>query len=415
MVLHRPCAAQEFYTPLLPRGISFVYQSLQDNLSRSLSDGTGALRPSSQHATAGRSRGSRHSMRQRPTSTLSTTTVLNPQLSLFVVFEKKVGLIRIVNSAVDEVALFEEPTAHSPRDSTSSMSFASTTSSSLSTSGLASLSGRRSRTSLDGFGLMKDNRGAWTLPAKLDLPAVATTTASASTDAWDTSTTIAAATSAGFPEGSPTAEQSQFNGSGGIYIVTRGKQSFALPCPLPADLQSTAPLLALSWRSHPTFVAPRVIDIDYGGGAGSAESSDSPATATPTSTTSTAARRRFLQFTAFGEDGLEIQETPLSSLFGNGKERSLRGEDPVVSEVDIGETGFLCSGGHWHRPYDAPLDLSRSYSMRSGVSFDSLATEEIVARLESDQGIYAWQRKGLEDWRVFWIGGVGDESRTDDD
>ena len=53
--------------------------------------------------------------------------------------------------------------------------------------------------------------------------------------------------------------------------------------------------------------------------------------------------------------------------------------------------------------------------MRSGVSFDSLATEEIVARLESDQGIYAWQRKGLEDWRVFWIGGVGDESRTDDD
>jgi len=357
-------------------------------------------------------------MRQRPTSTLSTTTVLNPQLSLFVVFEKKVGLIRIVNSAVGEVALFEEPTAHSPRDSTSSLSFAST-SSSLSTSGLASLSGRRSRTSLDGFGLMKDNRGAWTLPAKLDLPAAVT--ASASTDAWDTSTTIAAATSAsasaGFPEGSPTAEQSQFNGGGGIYIVTRGKQSFALPCPLPADLHLTAPLLALSWRSHPTFVAPRVIDIDYGGGAGSVDSSDSPATATPTSTTSTATatRRRVLQFTAFGEDGLEIQETPLSSLFGNGKERSLRGEDPVVSEVDIGETGFLSGGGHWHRPYDAPLDLSRSYSMRSGVSFDSLATEEIVARLESDQGTYAWQRKGLEDWRVFWIGGVGDESRTDDD
>jgi hypothetical protein len=365
-------------------------------------------------------------MRQRPTSMLTTTTVLNPQLSLFIVFEKKVGLIRIVNSAVGEVALFEEPAAHhSPRDSTSSSSFASS-SSSLSTSGLASLSGRRSRTSLDGFGLMKDNRGAWTLPAKLDLPAAAAAaTASASTDAWDTSTTIAAAPGAGFPEGSPTAEQSQFNNGGGsIYIVTRGKQSFALACPLPADLQSTAPLLTLSWRSHPTFVAPRVIDIDYGygGGAGSVESSDSPATATPTSaststSTSTAAgaRRRVLQFTAFGEDGLEIQETPLSSLFGNGKERSSRGEDPVVSEVDIGETGFLCGGGHWHRPYDAPLDLSRSYSMRSGVSFDSLATEEIVARLESDQGIYAWQRKGLEDWRVFWIGGVGDESRTDDD
>jgi hypothetical protein len=45
-------------------------------------------------------------MRQRSTSLLST--VLNPQLSLFIVFEKKVGLIRIINSAVGEVAFFED-------------------------------------------------------------------------------------------------------------------------------------------------------------------------------------------------------------------------------------------------------------------------------------------------------------------
>jgi len=208
--------------------------------------------------------------------------------------------------------------------------------------------------------------------------------------------------------------------------VTRGKQSFALPCPLPANLQSTAPLLTLSWRSHPTFVSPRVIDIEYTntnipGPMSSSSSSESssydststaaalaamamapaPVPALAARSSSNRRRRRVLQLTAFGEDGLEIQEVPLSSLFGNGKERLSRCEEPVVSEVDIGETGFLCGGGHWHRPYDAPLDLSRSFSMRSGVSFDSLATEEVVLRLEADQGTYGWQRKGLEDWRVF--------------
>ena len=51
-----------------------------------------------------------------------------------------------------------------------------------------------------------------------------------------------------------------------------------------------------------------------------------------------------------------------------------------------------------------PLDLSWSFSMCSGISFDSLATEEVVLQLEVDQGMYGWQWKGLEDWRVFWIG-----------
>jgi len=124
---------------------------------------------------------------------------------------------------------------------------------------------------------------------------------------------------------------------------------------------------------------------------------------------------RVLQLTAFSEDGLEIQETVLSPRFWRA-ERS-RGaaaaEEAVVSsEVVLGETGFLCRGGHWHRPYDAPLELSRSQSTRSGASVDTMATEEVVSRLELNQGVYGWQRKGLEDWRVFWIGGMGE---TDDD
>ena len=391
-------------------------------------------------------------MRQRPASL--TTAVLNPQLSLFVVFEKKVGLIRLVNSAVGEITLFEEPASQSPRDLGPS---SSTSSSTLSpTSGFASLSGRRSRTSLDGFGLAKDNRGAWTLPAKLDLPTTTsetTPTTATPVDTWDTATIVATdsnatatatATAASVEDFAAAKSSSSSGNNTSIYIVTRGKQSFALPCPLPANLQSTAPLLTLSWRSHPTFVSPRVIDIEYtnidigigiGGGGGAMSSSSSESSSYDSTSTAAALaamamapapvptarssnrrrRRRVLQLTAFGEDGLEIQEVPLSSLFGNGKERLSRCEEPVVSEVDIGETGFLCGGGHWHRPYDAPLDLSRSFSMRSGVSFDSLATEEVVLRLEADQGTYGWQRKGLEDWRVFWIGGGGEESRTDDD
>ena len=313
------------------------------------------------------------------------STVLNPQLSLFIVFEKKVGLIRIVNSAVGEVAFFEDTNGCPSRDT-------------LSPSGL---SNRRSRTSLDGFGIARDNRGSWTLPTKLDFPSTSTGTADdTATDSWDAPATPSTLVGDGPPQS--------------VYLLTRGKQSYVLPYPLPANLQATAPLLTFSWRSHPTFVAPRVIEVEgggdgnsgggSGGGGGGEGGGPSPWAATPPP-----ARRRMLQLTAFGEDGLEVQETPLSFSM---KEKA-RLEEPVVSEVVIGETGFLCGGGHWHRPYDAPL--SRSYSVRSGVSFDSMATEEVVSRLESDKGIYGWQRRGMEDWRIFWIGGMGEEQRTDDD
>lgn len=383
---------KEFYTPLHPRGITFVHQSLQENLSRSVSDATGALRTSSQP----HGRASRHSMRQRPST--FATTVLNPQLSLFVVFEKKVGVIRIVNSAVGEVAFFEDPTTLTTRDSLSPSAGSFSASSSTQTaSGLSSLPGRRSRTSLDGFGLARDNnRGAWALPAKLDLPDPDSTPASATTlGPWDT-------------EPQPKS----------IYLVTRGKQSFALRCPLPANMHATVPLLTFHWRSPPSFVMPRVVDIEYGGNPGSAGGEDRSISEYSQSSTIVVPQRcRMLQLTAFNEDGLEIQEIMLSSLCRTERSRVVVEEGvPVVSsEVVLGETGFLTRGGHWDRPYDAPVDLSRSYSVRSGVSLNTMATEEVVSRLESNQGTYGWQRKGLEDWRVFWIGGIGDtdNDRTD--
>jgi len=351
-----------------------------------------------------------------------------------------VGLIRLINSAVGEVNLFEEAAAHLSRDSLTS----------------PSLSGRRSRTSLDGFGITKDTRGAWTLPAKLDLPRVtitATPSQASIIDRWDASTINTANTSASattpvtpatssatlLPTGASLSPEEGVSTSS-VYLVTRGKQSILLPCPLPANMQLVVPLQTFSWRSPPSYVSPRIIELDYpdrggggggGGGGGnrsecqhsatSSSSSSGPMSATSASlsmATSTTTRGvRVLQLTAFGgEDGLEIQETLLSSLFSSTKERSSpRGTDdsPIVSEVvDIGDTGFLSGGGHWHRPYDAPLDLRRSYSASSAVSFDSMPASEVMSRLESDQGIYGWQRKGLEDWRVFWVGGTGE---TDDE
>ena len=349
-------------------------------------------------------RGSRHSMRQRPSS--SAAIVLNPQLSLFVVFEKKVGIIRIVNSAVGEVAFFEDPTTLTARDSLTSPSSPPSSSSTSAPGGLAaSLPGRRSRTSLDGFGLAKDsNRGAWTLPAKLDLPNPdpnLSPSIETLVDGWD------GAAAAGPQPRS-------------IYLATRGKQSFALRCPLPANMHATVPLLTFHWRSPPSFVMPRVVDIEYGGGggvsAGGAGGSDRLSVSeysVSSATLATPQRCRMLQLTAFNEDGLEIQEIILSSLFRRERPRVVEEGVPVVSsEVVLGETGFLTRGGHWDRPYDSPVDLSRSYTVRSGASVNTMATEEVASRLESNQGTYGWQRRGLEDWRVFWIGGMGE---ADDD
>jgi hypothetical protein len=334
-------------------------------------------------------------MRQRPSS--FAITVLNPQLSLFVVFEKKVGLIRIVNSAVGEVAFFEESSPLTARDSlsySSSISASSSSSSTLSPNGLASLPGRRSRTSLDGFSLAKDNsRGAWTLPTKLDLPDpdIPIPTTATMLDQWDADLQPRS-----------------------IYLVTRGKQSFALRCPLPANMHATVPLLTFHWRSPPSFVVPRVVDFEYGGTGAGVEGGRGIVTDCSASemTLVVPQRCRVLQLTAFNEDGLEIQEIELSSLFKNERSHMVEEGVPVVaSEVVLGETGFLTRGGHWDRPYDAPVDLSRSYSVRSGVSLNTMATEEVVSRLESNQGTYGWQCRGLGDWRVFWIGGMGE---TDD-
>ena len=43
---------------------------------------------------------------------------------------------------------------------------------------------------------------------------------------------------------------------------------------------------------------------------------------------------------------------------------------------------------------------------KSSQSFDSMESQEVAAKLRREQGIYGWCRKGVADWRVFWLGGL---------
>jgi hypothetical protein len=260
-------------------------------------------------------------------------------LSIFVAFEKKAGIIRIFDSSVGEVELYDEGT---PTQSTT------TTTHNTLLSPIGTLP-KRNRASWDGFSFVKEKPN-WILPTKVDLAA-----------------TIA---------------------HSNVYLLTRSKRTHIVPYPLPANLPATPSYRILTWSSIPKHVQARVCR--------------SPLGADP--------QPPFLQLIAFGDDGVEIQEIPLHSLSERkGKGRAV---SPVHATEDIlgGETAPLCSGGHWHLPHGT--DLGRFNSVTSygtATSFDSYETDEIAAHFRAEQGIYGWVRKGIADWRVFWLGGTGEK------
>ncbi|KAI0322494.1 hypothetical protein OF83DRAFT_1161187 [Amylostereum chailletii] len=331
---------KDFYTPVPPRSILFVNQNAQDAMSRSPSDAGSLAFKRSSYVPYLPSPSSKHG--NRHASTVARPVNYGQQLSLFVVFEKKAGLIRLVDSAVGEVELYEDPfighqhsrelTLSSPLQSTSS---------------LGSHHGRRSRASADGFAFIKESKGHWITPAQEELPV----------------------------------DPVRSGVTRSVYFLTRGTQTHVLPCPLPSNIQTVPPIKVVFWNSPPTGLSSRIVRPDDADG------------------------QAYLQLIASGEDGLEVQEMSLTSLLNNGKGKG-PAEEPRRSETDFGgDTGLLCQGGHWDRPFDSPL--SRSYSATSSVSYNSLETEEVADRLQREQGLYGWQRKGLADWRVFWVGGSG--------
>jgi hypothetical protein len=318
---------QEFYTPLQARNLTFTQQSVQD-VTRSFSDV--GFSTSSRYQPPG-SADILHPVRSTK-AVRSATLGYNIQLSLFVIFDKKAGLIRVADSAVGEVELANDgalsPDVLRPRE-------------------LSSSSGsRRSRLS-DIHG-----KGPWLLPTRLDLPA----------------------TTSGRQSTLPRT----------VYFLTRGKQTHILPSPLPATISTVPPLLTLTWESQPSSITPRVCDPCENGASA------------------------LLQLVALGEDGVEVLEISLSFLNrGKGKARA---EVPVRASLDI-SAGFLCTGGHWHRPNYSP-QLTRSHSVASDISFGSLDTDELASKLQQEQGVYGWCQKDVRDWRIFWVGGSGEDSNA---
>lgn len=276
----------------------------------------------------------------RTSSSASATLNYGTHLSLFVIFDKKAGWIRVADSAVGEIELFESGGAQTHRHG-----HGDSLNAALSTSSIL-----RSRMSLEGH----HHVPKWTTPVRCELPV-----------------------------------PGQNGMTRSVHLLTRGKQTHIVPCPLPIIPLSYPPLLAIAWQDPPTSISVRVCEPPDENELG----------LTP-----------FLQLIAFGGTaGIEVQEISLSFLRkGKGKARL---EEPVRIEEDTGgATGFLCTGGHWdqldHVLQRQSLHRSSSASSTtSNQSFDSMASEDLVNKMKREEGIYAWCRKGAQDWRIFWIGG----------
>lgn len=310
------CAYQEFYTPLTSRSITFIYQSVQETMFRSPSSVVPRAAP-------------RHENRHTKGLSMGNSGYNYPhQISLFVTFEKKAGLIRIADAAVSEVELFDESSGSSG-------------------------SGSRGRASWDGRGSARDSK-AWIPPVQVEIP----------TPQFETHRAF----------------------SQNLYVLTRGRQSQILPYPLPARIVAHPPYRSLQWSFSPTTVRTRVIVGEAADGE---------------------ANTSFLQVIAFGEAGIEVQEIPLTSL--SERKGKNRAEEPRRAQADLGDyTGFLCTGGHWDQQYPG---LGRS---ASNASYASSLTEVSQTDVHMHEGIYAWVQKGLEDWRVFWVGGSDLECEEED-
>ncbi|KAF8838617.1 hypothetical protein BDN67DRAFT_971241 [Paxillus ammoniavirescens] len=341
---------KEFYTPVAPRNLTFAHQSVQDTV-RPPSDNNSPRTTGHGHtrATSSESPFSLHNSRSSLAAPSNLT--YSAQMVIFIVFEKKAGLIRIADAAVTEVELYDTGGGSSLLGGGSFL----VAKDSLSVGG--SLGSRRSRASID-FMAFREGKGSWVLPTLVDLPATQL----------------------------PTGDVSPAKA---VYVLTRGKQSHIVSAPLPPTIQSTPPIYTLTWSSPPSSVSPRVCVPSL---PRSPRSNQTPP---------------FLQLIGMGEDGIEVLEIPLTTLWNRkGKGKGAPLADPRRVQSFIGETGFLANGGHWHHLASvAAPQLERTDSTASAISFDSVESEEATSRLRAEAGVYGWLRKDVEDWRVFWVGG----------
>lgn len=187
-----------------------------------------------------------------------------------------------------------------------------------------------------------------------------------------------------------------------ICFITRGRTTQVFPVPLPIQFDGphtiTPPLSSFTWQYQPSIIKAR---LQLPAGQQSAVVDPSVPV---------------LQLIGFGEHGLEIQEASLAFLKaallaeGKGKYKATPADDlPVVRAfADVGgAAGFLCLGGEWNKPArSSPLRTSSSLaSFSSSPNGSSDNVNGTMGRAEeSVEGMFGWAQKGVEDYRVFYLG-----------
>ncbi|KAF8760254.1 hypothetical protein RHS01_01562 [Rhizoctonia solani] len=433
-------AVKEFYTPLPTRSIRFVQQLSSSSdptfstVARSFS--SMSSRAPAQHIQA-HSRNASHSQTQRTRRTSFGDTP-RAQLALFVTFPKKAGLIRLSDSAVGEVELWDEdPGLMGP---------------------MGRGIGRRSVESLSnpGFGIERE-RGVWAPLETCDIPPLSMETepytgpspigglpaspyATNSSPAYPSSTAWSSSSSqypllnssnhsqpyidtntngyssgpltappASMPSPIPPTPSNLFAGSEypkQVALLTRGRRTDIVELPLRAPVGARPPLCTVMWLAPPTKVAPRICVPGPG-----LEDKDP-----------------YLQIVAFLSEGVDVAEIPLSRLKldrakSKGKARAMSsgGDEIKLVKVDVGgPAGYLAAGGRWHRfgrgdgpggssrPRERTRELQRADSTWSVSSWDSTVQEhkrEKEAQRKTEEGYYSWVCRGHEDYYVVWIGG----------
>jgi hypothetical protein len=275
------------------------------------------------------------------------------QTAIFAVFDKRAGIIRVADSAVTEVDMFENG------GNVSNLSPLSGSGSSVTLNAGGSLRSRRSRGSID-LGAGKELKGAWVLPSKVDIPTIHIPYLGASYSS--------------------------------VFVLTRGKITHVVAAPLPASIHTTPPLYIVTWDFPPSSVTARMhLPVP-----GSSQELPEPS----------------LQLIGMGNEGVETHEVPLSYLSGSYKGKGKALPEPPFAQNPLGEAGFLTVGGHWRRYIGVP-QLDRMSSVMSTNTFESTGTE-LLSRMKAEEGVYGWWRKEWQDWRIFWLGGDTNNSSPAD-
>ncbi|KAG8802115.1 hypothetical protein FRB91_010667 [Serendipita sp. 411] len=344
---------KEFYTPIPAKSANFIQQTNQDTIRATPVHPEGERLRKERPVSRTYDGSVTSSPRARRISTPGDSSY-GSQLSLFVIFEKKAGLIRIVDSSVSELELWD--------DGGRPPSPIHTLSSPTSIHSLHSASVIR-RSIQDNLTFGKD-KSPWYPLVTMEIP---------------------------YPNDS---NPPSFNASKTILIISRGTQSHILDSPLRMPMGNYPPLRVVRWHTMPFNITARLSMVE--------------------------GKEPRLQLVAFSDRGIEVAETTVDFLFrppdlgqtdgkGKGKNKSISVlSEPLVraQHLSLETTKYLVRGGLWHT-----LDMTSGQpELKSPVSSVGEAPSLTISRLEKGQGIYACVQRGLEDYRVLWL---GDEALAD--